>query len=310
VDSVQQEIAKFKEARMALLRERAKSPPSLEEFRREFDGLNGAIPLPEGCSCRPVSDAGVSGDRLTPRESDSKRALLYHHGGGHGFGSPASHRHLVGRLAAAARVVGFNMFYRLAPENPYPAGLEDALANYQWLLGQGFKPENVVIGGESAGGNLTVALALKIRELGLPLPAGLYLLSPWLDLNHQGRSHRQMADADVVLNRDLVERCAAAYCGSGASRNDPFVSPLLADLRGLPPVMIQVGGSEILLSDSLDFANAAALAGVNVSLRSWPDQVHGWPIFHPTMPVSARRAIEEAAQWIRQCLLSDGAQSS
>jgi acetyl esterase/lipase len=308
MESVRQEIANFREKRIALLRERAKSPPSLKEFRREFEDLNAAIALPEGCSCTPIGEAGLSGDRLRPRESDSERALLYHHGGGHTFGSPASHRHLVGRLAAAARVVGFNMFYRLAPENPYPEGLEDALANYRWLLSEGFKPENVVIAGESAGGNLTVALALKIRELGLPLPAGLYLLSPWLDLTHQGRSHRQMAEADVVLNMELVERCATAYCASGTSRNDPFVSPLLADLRGLPPVMIQVGGSEILLSDSLDFASAAALAGVNVSLRSWPEQVHGWPIFHPTMPVSATRAIEEAAQWIRQCLLSDHAQ--
>lgn len=302
MNSVQQEIARFKETRVALLRERAKSPPSLDQFRREFDELNAGIPLPEGCSCAPISNARVSGDRLTPRESDSKRALLYHHGGGHTFGSTLSHRHLVGRIANAAGVVGFNMFYRLAPEHPYPAGLDDALANYQWLLCQGFKPENVVIGGESAGGNLTVALALKIRELGLPPPAGLYLLSPWLDLNHKGASHLQMADADVVLNKELVERCAAAYCGGRTSRNDPLVSPLFADLRGLPPVMVQVGSSEILLSDSLDFASAAALAGVNVSLRSWPGQVHCWPMFHPAMPASAIPAIEEAAQWIRQCL--------
>jgi monoterpene epsilon-lactone hydrolase len=298
----EQELAKFKEYRITLLRERAKSPPTLEQFRCEFDALNAAIPLTDGCRHESINEAGVSGDRLTPRGSNGQRALLYHHGGGHTFGSPQSHRHLVARLAEAAGVVGFNMFYRLAPEHPYPAGLEDAVANYRWLLDQGFKPQDVIMSGESAGGNLTVALVLKLRELGLPQPGGLYLLSPWLDLEHKGRSHQQMAQADVVLNKALVEGCAAAYCAGGTSRADPLVSPLHADLRGLPPVLVQVGSSEILLSDSLDFAAAAALAGVDVTLRSWPDQVHGWPIFHPAMPVSATRAMAEAARWIGQCL--------
>ncbi|WP_441232002.1 alpha/beta hydrolase [Tardiphaga sp. 215_C5_N2_1] len=297
-----QEIKNMKELRVALMRERAKAPQSLEQFRLEFETINANIPLPDGCKTVPIGAPRVSGYCITPSGCDTHRALLYHHGGGHTFGSPESHRHLVGRLAEAARVVGFDMFYRLAPEYPYPAALEDALENYRWLLGQGFKPENIIIGGESAGGNVTVALALMIRERGLPQPAGMYLLSPWLDLRHQGVSHSQMKEADVILNMEFVERCAAAYCGKSSARDDPFVSPLLAELKGLPPTMIQVGTSEILLSDSLDFAAAAALAEMDVTLRIWPGQIHCWPIFHPAMPESAGRAIEEAAAWISQCL--------
>lgn len=305
MNPIQQEIDSFKEARIALLCERVKSPPTLEQLRREFEELNSTIELPAGCTYAPISEAGVSGDRLTPGGSDGQRALLYHHGGGHTLGSPASHRHLVGRLAATARIVGFNMFYRLAPEHPYPAGLEDAVANYRWLLSQGFKAQDVILGGESAGGNLTLALALKIRELGLPQPAGLYLLSPWLDLEHKGRSHQDKATEDVILNSAFVEGCAAAYCGDSASRKDPLVSPLHADMRGLPPIMVQVGSSEILLSDSLDFSAAAALAGVNITLWSCPNQVHVWPMFHPAMPVSAGRAIDEAARWMRRALAGE-----
>mgnify|MGYP002378482055 FL=1 len=295
------EIAAFKKAwaeRVSQLTQ----PPSLEEQRRTFDEENSLIPLPAQCAIEEISSDGVSGERLTPKGSDERRAILYHHGGGHTFGSPRSHRHLVSRLAEAAGVTGFNMFYRLAPEHPYPAGLDNAICNYRFLLKKGFAPEQIVVAGESAGGNLTTALLLKLRELGLPLPAGAYLLSPWLDMTQSGEAYEARAPYDPMLTRDALENCAVAYCLAGASRTDPLVSPAKANLSGLPPLLIQVGTDELLLSDSLEFARRAALEGLDVQLQVWRGMVHAWPLFHPALPTAGLGAIRKAGTWITEKL--------
>jgi acetyl esterase/lipase len=302
MNSYDTEIAAFKKTwaeRVSQLTQ----PPSLEEQRRTFDEENSRIPLPPQCVLQEISsDDGVSGERLIPKGSDERRAILYHHGGGHTFGSPRSHRHLVGRLAEAAGVIGFNMFYRLAPEHPYPAGLDDAVCNYRFLLENGFAPEHIVVAGESAGGNLTAALLLKLRELRLPLPAGAYLLSPWLDMTQSGEAYEARAPHDPMLTQDALENCATAYCLAGVSRIDPFVSPMKADLSGLPPLLIQVGTDELLLSDSLEFARNAALEGVDVQLQVWRGMVHAWPLFHPTLPTAGLGAIRKAGTWIAEKL--------
>lgn len=291
------ELAAFKAQWRAIGAETAKAPPSLEDQRQAFEAENAAIPLPDGCGVDLLDHEGIAGEQLTPRGADRRRALLYHHGGGHTFGSPLSHRHLVARLAEAAGVTAFNMFYRLAPEAPFPAGLEDAVRNYCYLLDQGFGPQDVVVGGESAGGNLTLALLLKLRELNLPLPAGAYLLSPWLDMSLTGESLVTHADEDPMLTRPAMEGCVMAYA-AGADPKDPLVSPLFGELAGLPPVLVQVGGAEILLSDSLEFARRVALSGGDVRLHVWSGQVHAWPLFHPALPTAGRAAIAEAGDWI------------
>jgi acetyl esterase/lipase len=295
------EINAFKQQLKQLTAAREGVSPSIDAQRQSFDAQHGAVLPAEDCEIAAFRSGQVRGERITPKGADKRKALIYHHGGGHMFGSPLSHRHLVSRLAKAAGVVAFNMEYRLAPEHPYPSALEDALAAYRYVSSEGFKPRNVVLGGESAGGNLTAALLLKLRAEHLEHPAGAYLLSPWLDLTQSGESYEARAPHDPMLTRAALERCSEAY-RAGVSGDDPFVSPLMADLTGLPALFIQVGADEVLLSDSLDFTRRAALAGVEVQLQVWPEMVHAWPLFHPALPTAGLGAITEAGAWIARQL--------
>ena len=296
------EIAAFKRAwRQKVADMAAAAPPSVAVQRATFDAEHGAVPPAPDCSIEPIEQGGVRGEKITPAHADPGKALLYHHGGGHVFGSSRSHRHLVSRLASAAGVVAYNMDYALAPEQPFPAALTDAVAAWDFVLEQGFAPENIVIGGESAGGNLTAALLVKLQQLGRPLPAGAYLLSAWLDLTHSGESYTVRAPHDPMIAPAGLELVATFYAGA-ASRNDPLVSPLFADPSGMPPLLIQVGADEVLLSDSTQFAQRAALAGVDVTLRVWPEMVHAWPLFHHLLPTNGAAGIAEAGQWIARRL--------
>lgn len=295
------DIAGFKQQLAQLTAMRESQPPSIEVERQAFDGQHGSVPPAEGCEITPIEAGAVRGERITPKGADTSKALIYFHGGGHLFGSALSHRHLVSRLAAAAGVVAYNMEYRLAPENPYPAGLDDAEQAYRYVLEQGFKPENLIVGGESAGGNLTAALLLKLRDQGLPQPAGAYLLSPWLDMTQSGVSYAVRGPHDPMITHAAMTGCSAAY-RAGASAEDPLISPAKADLAGLPPLFIQVGADEVLLSDSVEFTRRAALAGIDVRLHVWADMVHAWPLFHFALPVSGLAAIDEAGAWISRQL--------
>lgn len=291
------DIAAFKAQLRELSRLREAAPPSIEDERRAFDAQHGAVPPAEGCDVEVFDLAGVRGERLTPAGADPGRALIYFHGGGYMFGSPLSHRHLVSRLAAAARVVAYNIEYRLAPEHPYPAGLDDAVLAYRHVLSEGFDAREIVVAGESAGGNLTAALLLKLRELGLPQPAGAYLLSPWLDMSQSGPSFEARGTHDPMITHAALTACSQAY-RAGACADDPLISPVKGDLTGLPPIMIQVGADEVLLSDAVEFAHRAALAGVDMRLHVWADMVHAWPLFHFALPVAGAAAIAEAGAWI------------
>lgn len=217
------DIAGFKQQLVEMTKMRESTPPSVEAERAAFDGQHGAVPPAEGCAITPIIAGSVCGERITPKGADTSKALIYFHGGGHMFGSPLSHRHLVSRLAAAAGVVAYNMEYRLAPEHPYPAGLDDAEQAYRFVLGEEFKPENLVVGGESAGGNLTAALLLKLRDLGLAQPAGAYLLSPWLDLTQSGASYEARGPHDPMITHAALTACSAAY-RAGASAQDPLIT--------------------------------------------------------------------------------------
>lgn len=194
--------------------------------------------------------------------SEANRVLLYVHGGGFAVGSAATHLSITSHLARAARATVLVPAYRLVPEHPYPAALEDVLAAYHWLL-ERHPPEAIAVGGDSAGGGLAVKLALALRDQGFPLPAGLVLISPWVDMTLTGESHTTMANLDPMLAPTFLSRAVAALCGTIAV-DDPRVSPLFADLRGLPPMLIEGASDEILLSDAESLTQRARDAGVTV----------------------------------------------
>ncbi|MCB0162031.1 MAG: alpha/beta hydrolase, partial [Caldilineaceae bacterium] len=196
---------------------------TLAETRESFDNEMGAVPLAPDCTVENFDLDGLPVEKITPKGAPADKVLLYLHGGGHIFGSIRSHRHYVSRLAAAADVTAFHIDYRLAPEHPYPAAIEDALNAYQHLLKQGIKPENLIVGGESAGGNLAAALLLTLKDKGLPQPAGVYLLSPWLDMTTTADSYTRVGTRDPMITRAGIDGVAAAYLGG--QPDNPITSP-------------------------------------------------------------------------------------
>ena len=272
---------------------------TIAEQRESFDREMGALPLAAGCATENLNFDGVPAEKITPTNATPGKALLYLHGGGHMFGSIKSHRPFVSRLAVAGRVTAFHIDYRLAPENPYPAALEDALKAYRQILAMGFSPDDLIVGGESAGGNLAAALLLKVREEKLPQPAGLYLLSPWLDMAASGESYKKVGARDPMITVDGIAVVAKAYLGNQA--DNAFTSPVRADPSGLPSMLIQVGSEEVLLSDSIDFANKAAMVGIEVRLHVAPEMPHAFPLFHFLLRAGLV-AIDEAGDWMRQKL--------
>jgi acetyl esterase/lipase len=272
---------------------------SLAETRASFDTDMGRIPLADNVTAESLSFGNVPAEKITPANATSGKAVLYLHGGGHIFGSIKSHRHFVSRLAVATKATAWHIDYRLAPEHPYPAAIEDALAAYRALLDNGIAPADLVVGGESAGGNLAAALLLKLKDENLPQPAGLYLLSPWLDMTTTAESYDKVGARDPMISREGIVGVATAYLGT--QPDNPLASPVRADVSGLPPMLIQVGSEEVLLSDSITFANKAAMTGIDVSLRVWAGMPHAWPLFHPFLRAGLP-AIDEVGAWMRKRL--------
>lgn len=266
-------------------------------LRAGFDEQNGAIPVAPGCHVEEIELGGCKGERLTPQAGGTNGTIVYLHGGGHVFGSARSHRHMVSRLADAANMVAYVSDHRLAPEAPFPAGLQDAAAFYS--AARSIAPDGrLLLAGESAGGNLASALVLHLAAEGGVMPDRLYLLSPWLDLTQSGATIASLAEDDLMISKQSLEDCAALYAGS-QDRRDPLLSPLFGDLSCFPPTLIQVSNCEVLLSDSLSFAERAALAGCEYELQVWPEMVHAWPLFHFALE-GGRRALEQAAEWMRR----------
>jgi len=297
-------MAEWKDPEIAALRAQlaAVIPPegaperSWAEQRLMIDGIGAISPLPEGVAVEAVRLGGVAAEHISLAAGRAEDAILYLHGGGYCIGGSGSHRGLASRLALAAGAEAWVLDYRLAPEHPFPAAVDDALAAYRALLDQGQDPGRLVIAGDSAGGGLTVATYLAAKGAGLPPPAALYVISPWANLAQTGGSYEAKAAADPLLTREGLDRFAEAYLAGKTDPATPLASPLKGDLSGLPPILIQVGGEEILLSDSTALAEAAAVTGADVTLRVWPEMIHIWPFF----PLAAGvRAIDEAARWIR-----------
>ncbi|MFP6625489.1 MAG: alpha/beta hydrolase [Deltaproteobacteria bacterium] len=273
---------------------------SFEEMRRGMEVLTSTLPLPEGVEVEAVSAGGVACEWVTAPRARSDRTLMYLHGGGYTLGSLDTHRNLAAGLSAAAGLRCLLVDYRLAPENPHPAALEDATAVYRWLLGQGNDPAGLAIGGDSAGGGLTAATLVALRDGGDVLPAAAVLLSPWVDLEGSGDSMVERAAVDPMVNAPVLNRMAEAYLG-GLDLRTPLASPLYAELGGLPPLLIQVGTEETLYDDSTRFADKARQAGVEVDLEVWPEMIHVFQAFAPMVP-EAREAVSKIGDFLKQRL--------
>ncbi|HGL4256509.1 alpha/beta hydrolase [Burkholderia dolosa] len=274
---------------------------------RRFTDLRMYVPrrAPSGYrlrECHGAGDAPLRGEWLERTDADAARAagrmLLYFHGGGYYFCSTKTHRPLVFGLTKRAGVRSFSLDYRLAPENRFPAALDDALAAYRRLLALGTPPESIVFGGDSAGGGLALATLVALRDRGEPLPAGAILFSPWTDLAGTGGTMRSNDGRDPMFAAAALPKAAKLYLGDEAPTN-PYASPLYADLTGLPPLYIQVGSTEVLLDDSRRVAHHAKAAGVPVELEIWPDMPHVWQLYAPMVP-EARDALDGAAAFLRR----------
>lgn len=228
--------------------------------------------------------------------------VFYLHGGGYVFGDVATHRGAIDGLARLGPATVWMPRYRLAPEHPFPAALDDACAAYQALLATGIKPENVLLAGDSAGGGLSLALAVRLRDGGLPLPRALALFSPWTDLTVTRASHYANAAIDPMLRPDGLQACAAAYCGQ-TPREHPLCSPLFADLRGLPPLLIQVGSDEILYDDAIELAQAAEGAGVATTLQVFEGLWHVFQL-HGGQLSEAKQAMQQVFEWLKSVQFS------
>ncbi|CAN7634317.1 alpha/beta hydrolase [Bradyrhizobium sp. LjRoot220] len=268
---------------------------TVARMRSDWDAAFGGSTAP--VKYERVSAGGVDGEWIIPADAPEDKAILYFHGGGFRIGSVASHRELLAQIALAGgcRVLAIN--YRLAPEHRFPAALDDALAAYGWMLDQGLKPDSVVFAGDSAGGNLVLAAMLALRERGLPLPVSAVLMSPWTDLAATGASYVSRAEADPIHQRPMILALAKNYLGGQADPCDPLVSPLYADLKGLPPLLIQVGDRETVLDDSVMLADLARAAGVDVHLEVWDGMIHVFQMFGAELP-EAHRAIASIAGFL------------
>ncbi len=245
-----------------------------------------------------VREVIVEGEWVLPLDGtvEDGRTILYLHGGGYVFCTEETHRPLTTTLANLAKARVFAPAYRLAPEHPFPAAVDDALAAAAWLFEQGVDPARTIVAGDSAGGGLALALLIARRDAGLPPMAGAYLLSPWTDLAGTGASMETNRDRDAMFNPGRIATFAREYLGDVPATH-PLASPLYAELAGLPPLCIQAGSDEVLLDDARRLAERARAAGVDVSITTWPGVPHVWQLWTPYLP-EAREAIARAVAWI------------
>src|SRR5215813_5141056 len=270
---------------------------TLAELRETYDQLGQQFPLPDGVSVTTTDAGGVNAEWAQAQNARRDAVILYFHGGGYVIGSPTSHRHLVAALSQAAGVSALAVDYRLSPEHPFPAAVDDAARAYQWLLQSGIAPSRIVIAGDSCGGGLTVATLLALRERGLPLPAAGVCLSSWVDLTITAESYTTKADVEPIITRESVTAWAQAYL-QGQDVRTPLASPIFADLSGLPPLLIQVGTEEVLLDDSTRLGARAKAAGVDATLEVWDEMIHVWHFFYPMLR-EGREAIARIGEFVR-----------
>ena len=270
---------------------------TIDDIRRSFRRTEALVPPPpRGTHTEFVDAGGVRAHLVSTPRSSPERHVLYLHGGAYTVGSPRLYRHFTWRIADAARARVLVIAYRRAPEHPYPAALDDAVAAWQWLLARRADPQHAFIMGDSAGGGLTLATMLKLRDSGLPLPAAAVAISPWTDLALTGDSYRSRLEQSIDPP-GMSTVCSKYYAG-GQDACLPWMSPLYGDLHGLPPLLLCVGTYETMLDDSTRFAGKAQAAGVEVTLRVWPGMIHCFPLLAPLFP-EATQALAEICAFVR-----------
>jgi acetyl esterase/lipase len=276
-------------------------PVGWEERRRRIDEVGAVWPVADDVKLEAVDLDGVKGEWSIAPGADASRVLMYFHGGGYCSGSILSHRRMVTEAGRAGGVRTLAVDYRLAPEHPFPAALNDALTVWRRLRNEGYDAKRIAVGGDSAGGNLTLVLVAELKRAGEPLPGCLWLVSPWTDLAMSGATLASKSEVDPLIHKAYLEELAAAYAPAGMDRKDPRLSPLYADLEGLPPTLIQAGSAETLLDDAVRFAAAAGEADVAASLEIWPHMIHAWPLWNARLE-PGRRALAHAGTFLRENL--------
>jgi epsilon-lactone hydrolase len=271
------------------------------ERRKRLDEVGAVWPVAEDVEFTAVDVNGVPGEYSMVPGSDASRVLLYFHGGGYCSGSIQSHRRLVTEAGRTARMRTLAIAYRLAPEHPFPAAYDDALAAWRFLRGQGIAASHIALGGDSAGAGLTLALISRLRDAHEQLPGCAWVISPWADLTMSGSTLASKAAVDPLIHKEYLNELANAYLAAGMDRKDPRSSPLYADFRSFPPMLIQVGSGETLLADATRLATRAGAADVAVTLQIWPHMIHAWPLWNAHLG-SGRRALENAGAFIRNAL--------
>jgi epsilon-lactone hydrolase len=265
--------------------------------RRDIDARGNQYKLPADVIVEPIIANGVKAEWTSTPDADRSKAILYLHGGGYVIGSLDSHRHVAAEAGRAARARTLALDYRLAPEYPFPAAVDDAVAGYRFLLAAGVSPDGITIAGDSAGGGLVVAAMLAIRDAHLPQPACGWAISPWVDMEAIGDSMTSKAATDPTVQKAGILDMAKLYL-HGADPRSPLAAPIYGDLRDLAPLLIQVGAAETLLDDAIRLAQVAGAADVAVDLQIWPEMIHVWHLYYPELS-AGRRAIGAGGEFAR-----------
>lgn len=282
---------------------RSKMATDPQAARRDFHARMTKLPSARGVKVSQEGIDGINCEWLVPDGCEDAPVIFYLHGGAYIMGGPETHRRMVSYVARASGMRALLPDYRLAPESRYPSQVEDSLKVWRALVRGGIDPARMAVGGDSAGGNLSVATILSLRDAGEPLPAACFLLSPWLDLAGDGESHHTRSKYDPWFRPDKMPDVVAWFCDTAAVR-DPLISPVYADAIGFPPTLIQVGDHEILLSDSTRLADNIKAAGGRVDLHIWPDMWHVFQYFIGQMPES-RKAVDDIGRFLRSEFSTD-----
>jgi acetyl esterase/lipase len=274
-------------------------PTGWAERRQRLDEVGSIWPVADDVTLEAVDLVGLPGEWSRVPGGDDSQVLLFFHGGGYCSGSIVSHRRMVTEAGRKAGRPTLAVGYRLAPEHPFPAALEDALKAWRFLREHGVAARDIAVGGDSAGGGLTLALLMHLRDAGMELPGCGWLVSPWTDLTLSGSTLTTKEAVDPLIHEGYLRELAEAYLPKDMDRKDPRISPLYANLSGLPPLLVQVGSAETLLADATRIASAAGAADVPVTLEVWPHMIHAWPVWNARLE-AGREALAHAGAFIRQ----------
>lgn len=276
------------------------------DIRRRYRAINmiSAVSAPIfmrpllKCKVTSVNTGGIKGEWHDIKGLNTDRYIFFIHGGGFSLFSPVFYRDMVSRIARDSEARGLSFDYRLAPEHPYPAAIEDCISVYQWLLVTGVKPSRIAVIGDSAGGGLTLSLLQSLRDKKIPLPACAVCISAWADLTLKGKAFEERKKGDHLFKRHILHDCAYNYL-QGKDPSDPLISPVFGNFSNLPPILFQVGGEEVLLNDSVTAVNRAKAAGTQAELQIWPGMAHDFPLWAKVLP-DARKAIHQIGEFVQR----------